>query len=78
MVLAGVDMNQMASHRPDGLVLVFLFDIGVEGVVENADVGVGHLVAQANRVSRCVQEIGLKAVEWLDRELDAAAGGGSA
>src|SRR6185312_6806883 len=53
---------------------VFLFNVGVERVVQDADVGVIDLFAETHGVDRGVEEVSLEAVERLNGERDAVGG----
>ena len=75
VVLAGVDLQQPVADEPDGVAERLLVDVHVERVEQHADVVRADAVEQLEHLLGGVDEVGLEAVERLDREPDAALGG---
>jgi hypothetical protein len=67
------DVEDMLAQEADGGGLILLFDIGVEGVVEYADIGVRDLFAEALRVGCGIEEEGLETVQRFDGDADIVA-----
>src|SRR6185312_7987403 len=59
VVLAGVNVPEMAGHSVDPRCDVFLFDVGVERVKKNTDVRVIDFVAEPHGVRGGIEEIRL-------------------
>ena len=67
-------MTQVLSDGADARGDVLLFDVGVKGVEQNADVGVVDLSAEFVGIGGSVQKVSLEAVERFYRERDAIGG----
>jgi len=61
-----VHVTQVLSNGADACGDILLFDVGVEGIEQDADVGVANLIAELNGIGSGVQEVGFEAVEGLD------------
>ena len=73
IVLARVDMLQMLSNRAIAIGDAFLFDVGMEGIKQNADARMIDLIAQLYCVFSGIEEERLEPVERLYRHIDSSA-----
>jgi hypothetical protein len=60
-----VDVSQATSSCQAGFVKVFFLDVRVEGVKQDAEVGMADLLAKLGGVADRVQELGFETVEWF-------------
>src|SRR6185312_460626 len=74
VVFARVDMAEMPRHGANAGGDILLFDVGVEGVEQNADIGVIDFVAKARGIHGRIEEISFEAIQLLDRQRDAIGG----
>ena len=75
VVLGEVDVVDLGQEAADRAQRVLLLDVGVEGVVEGAVIGLADLAHDRGGVGQRVEGVALEAVERLDRELDAQTAG---
>src|SRR4029077_8113671 len=68
IVFTGVHVLQMPAHSAVALGDILLFNVGVEGIEEDPDIGMTDLIAQRRGILRGVEEIRLETVERLDRD----------
>src|SRR5579871_9308 len=66
VVLGDVDVGQDRREGSNGSADAPLLDVGVEGVVHSADMGVCYGIHQAPGILRNVEKVALEAVESLD------------
>src|SRR5580658_10031248 len=74
IVFTRMNVLEIGADRPVAGSNIFLLDIGMEGVKENAYVRMANLLGERRSIGSRVQKIGFKSVQRFDGENNAVGG----